>query len=123
VIDEERHGIARELARMVLPANIYTQWYWKVDLHNLLHFLSLRADPHAQYEIRVYAEAMLDVVKRWLPITHDAFVQHRLGSVTLSAKAFAVVKQLIAGENVTEQKSGLGKREWRELMTALGKSK
>jgi thymidylate synthase (FAD) len=66
---------------------------------------------------------MLDVVKRWLPITHDAFVQHRLGSVTLSAKAFAVVKQLIAGENVTEQKSGLGKREWRELMTALGKSK
>jgi thymidylate synthase (FAD) len=123
VLDEERHGIARELARMVLPANIYTQWYWKVDLHNLLHFLSLRADPHAQYEIRVYAEAMLDIVKRWLPITHDAFVQHRLGSVTLSARAFDVVKRLLAGDDVTEQKSGLGKREWRELMAALGKSK
>ena len=123
VLDEERHGIARELARMVLPANIYTQWYWKVDLHNLLHFLSLRADPHAQYEIRVYAEAMLDIVKRWLPITHDAFVQHRLGSVTLSAKAFDVVKRMTAGEDVSEQKSGLGKREWRELMVALGRSK
>ena len=78
MLDEERHGLARELARMVLPANIYTQWYWKIDLHNLLHFLSLRADPHAQYEIRVYAEAMLDVVKRWVPITYEAFMQHRL---------------------------------------------
>ncbi len=121
VLDPGRHGLARELARMVLPANIYTQWYWKVDLHNLLHFLSLRADPHAQYEIRVYAEAMLDIVKRWLPITYEAFVQHRLNSVTLSAKAFEIVKRLLAGEEVTEQKSGLGKREWRELMAALGR--
>jgi thymidylate synthase (FAD) len=121
VIDAERHGIARELARMVLPANIYTQWYWKVDLHNLLHFLSLRADPHAQYEIRAYAEAMLDIVRRWVPITHEAFLQHRLSSVTLSAKSFAVVKRLIAGEAVTEATSGLGKREWRELMAALGR--
>jgi thymidylate synthase (FAD) len=120
VIDPDKHGIARELARMVLPANIYTQWYWKVDLHNLLHFLSLRADPHAQYEIRVYAEAMLDIVKRWLPITHDAFVQHRLNSVTLSAKAFEVLRRMATGERVTEEKSGLGKREWRELMAALG---
>jgi len=119
VIDADRHGIARELARMVLPANIYTQWYWKVDLHNLLHFLSLRADPHAQYEIRVYADAMLDVVKRWLPITHEAFLQHRLNAVSLSAGAFAVVKRLLAGEAVTEKSSGLGKREWRELMVAL----
>ena len=121
VVDENRHGIARELARMVLPANIYTQWYWKIDLHNLLHFLSLRADPHAQYEIRVYAEAMLDVVKRWVPITYDAFVQHRLEAVTLSAQAFEVVKRLLAGEDVTEQNSGLGKREWRELMAVLGR--
>ena len=120
VIDQDRHGIARELARMVLPANIYTQWYWKVDLHNLLHFLSLRADPHAQYEIRVYAEVMLDIVKRWVPITHEAFLQHRLNAVTLSADAFAVVKRMLSGEKVSEAASGLGKREWRELMAALG---
>ena len=104
---------------MVLPANIYTQLYWKVDLHNLLHFLSLRADPHAQYEIRVYAEAMLDVVRRWVPITYDAFLQHRLNAVTLSATAFAAVKRMLAGEKVTEASSGLGKREWQELMVAL----
>ena len=119
VLDPGRHGLARELARMVLPANIYTQWYWKVDLHNLLHFLSLRADPHAQYEIRVYAEAMLDVVKRWLPVTYEAFIQHRLNAVTLSANAFAVVKRMLAGEKVTESSSGLGKREWLELMAVL----
>jgi thymidylate synthase (FAD) len=122
ILDESRHGIARELARMVLPANIYTQWYWKIDLHNLLHFLSLRADAHAQYEIRVYADAMLDVVKRWVPITCDAFLQHRLQSVTLSAAAWKVVKRKLAGEDVTENNSGLGKREWRELMAALGES-
>jgi thymidylate synthase (FAD) len=121
VIDPGRHGLARELARMVLPANIYTQWYWKVDLHNLLHFLSLRADPHAQYEIRAYAEAMLEVLKRWLPITYEAFLQHRLHAVTLSAQAFEVVKRLLAGETVSEDNSGLGKREWRELMATLGR--
>ncbi|HVR68986.1 MAG TPA: FAD-dependent thymidylate synthase [Verrucomicrobiae bacterium] len=122
VIDEKRSGIARELARMVLPANIYSQWYWKIDLHNLLHFLSLRADPHAQYEIRVYAEAMLDVVKRWVPITYEAFMQHRLKSVTLSAAAWDVVKRMLAGEDIAEAQSGLGKREWRELMAVLGRS-
>jgi thymidylate synthase (FAD) len=122
VIDADRQGIARELARMVLPANIYTQWYWKIDLHNLLHFLSLRADAHAQYEIRAYAEAMLDVVKRWVPITYEAFAQHNLNSITLSAAAWAVVKRMLAGEDVAEEKSGLGKREWRELMAVLGKS-
>jgi len=121
VIDPGGHGLARELARMVLPANIYTQWYWKVDLHNLLHFLSLRADPHAQYEIRAYAEAMLEVLKRWLPITYEAFLQHRLHAVTLSAQAFEVVKRLLAGETVSEDNSGLGKREWRELMATLGR--
>jgi thymidylate synthase (FAD) len=122
VIDEGRSGIARELARMVLPANIYTQWYWKIDLHNLLHFLSLRADAHAQYEIRVYAEAMLDVVKKWVPITYEAFMQHRLNSVTLSAAAWEVVKRMLAGEDIAEAQSGLGKREWRELMAAMGRS-
>ncbi|MEX0810292.1 MAG: FAD-dependent thymidylate synthase [Dongiaceae bacterium] len=121
VIDPERTGLARELARMNLTLSYYTQWYWKIDLHNLMHFLSLRADPHAQYEIRVYADAMIDVMKRWAPLTHEAFEQHRLHAVTLSANALAVVKRLIAGENVGEAESGLGKREWRELMATLGR--
>jgi thymidylate synthase (FAD) len=120
-IDEGRAGLARELARMNLPLNFYTQWYWKIDLQNLLHFLSLRADPHAQYEIRVYAEAMLDVVKRWVPITYEAFLQHRLHAATLSAAALDVVKRMLAGEQVAIESSGLGKREWRELMAVLGR--
>ena len=84
-IDPGRSGLARELARMSLTLNFYTQWYWKIDLHNLMHFLSLRADAHAQYEIRVYADAMLEVMKRWVPLCHEAFLQHRLHAVTLSA--------------------------------------
>lgn len=119
IIDETRAGLARELARMNLTLNFYTQWYWKIDLHNLLHFLSLRADAHAQYEIRAYAEAMIEVVKRWVPLTHEAFLQHRLHAVTLSAAALDVVKRLLAGEAVTAETSGLGKREWRELMAVL----
>ncbi|MDE2229510.1 MAG: FAD-dependent thymidylate synthase [Alphaproteobacteria bacterium] len=121
VVDKDRHGIARELARMVLPTNIYTQWYWKTDLHNLLHFLSLRVDPHAQYEIRAYAEAMLETLERWVPITAEAFRQYRLGGAHLSANALAVVKKLLAGEKVTQESSGLSKREWTELMEALGR--
>jgi len=119
-IDAKRSGLARELARMGLTLNFYTQWYWKVDLHNLMHFLSLRADPHAQYEIRVYAEAMLEVMRRWVPICHEAFLQHRLHAVTLSAAALAAVKRMIAGEKLTQESSGLGKREWREVAVALG---
>jgi len=120
VADAERGGLARELARMGLTLNFYTQWYWKVDLYNLMHFLSLRADAHAQYEIRVYAEAMLEVMRRWVPLCHEAFVQHRLHAVTLSAAALAAVKRMIAGEKVTQESSGLGKREWREVAAALG---
>jgi thymidylate synthase (FAD) len=118
-IDAGRAGLARELARMNLTLNTYTQWYWKIDLHNLLHFLSLRADPHAQYEIRVYAEAMLETLKRWVPITFDAFMNYRMGGVHLSAGGLEVIKRLIAGEPVTQDESGLSKREWRELMVVL----
>ena len=121
VADPARDGLARELARMNLSLGFYTQWYWKIDLHNLLHFLSLRADPHAQYEIRAYAAAMLDTVQRWVPLAHGAFVQHRLEAVTLSAAAWAAVKRMLGGEPVTVENSGLGKREWRELMAALGR--
>ena len=118
-LDDSRSGLARELARMNLPLNIYTQWYWKIDLHNLLHFLSLRADAHAQYEIRVYADAMLDTVARWVPIVHEAFMDYQVGAETLSAGALAVVKRMLAGEQVAQEESGLAKREWRELMAVL----
>lgn len=121
VIDPDRQGLARELARMNLPVNFYTQWYWKVDLHNLLHFLMLRADPHAQYEIRAYAEVMLETVKRWVPLTYQAFEDYVRGAVTLSAQGLSVVKRLLAGEAVTQETSGMSAREWRELMAALGR--
>ena len=121
IIDETRDGLSRELARMNLTLNTYTQWYWKIELHNLLHFLSLRADEHAQYEIRVYAEAIMETVKRWCPITYDAFIDHRVNSVTLSGKAIQVVKKMIDGVSIDQEESGLSKREWRELMGVLEK--
>jgi thymidylate synthase (FAD) len=115
-----QQGLARELARMNLPANVYTQWYWKVDLHNLFHFLRLRADAHAQYEIRVYAEAIAAAVKDWVPIAFAAFEDYRLGGVTLSAKAIAVLKRRLSGEVVTQEASGLSKGEWREFEEVWG---
>ena len=119
--DPDRPGLARELARMNLPLNIYTQWYWKVDLHNLLHFLSLRADAHAQYEIRVYAEAMLDIARRWLPIACEAFEDYAVGGAHLSRAGIEVVRRMLAGEAVAQEDSGLSKREWAELMETLGR--
>ena len=119
--DPARQGLARELARMNLSLNFYTQWYWKTDLHNLLGFLSLRADPHAQYEIRVYAEAMLETVRRWVPMTFAAFSEYRMGGAHVSARGLAIVKRLLDGETVTQEASGLSKREWRELMESLGR--
>ncbi len=120
-VDPGRQGLARELARMNLTLGFYTQWYWKVDLHNLMHFLSLRADPHAQYEIRVYADAMVEMLKRWVPLTAEAFEEYRLHATSLSRSGMAVVKRMLAGESVSQETSGMGKREWRELMAALGR--
>jgi thymidylate synthase (FAD) len=119
-IDPNKLGLSRELARMNLTLNTYTQWYWKTDLHNLLSFLRLRADSHAQYEIRVYAEQILDIVRRWVPATHEAFCEYRLGSFTLSKSAIDVVKRILTGEHVDQQRSGLSPREWNELTEALG---
>ena len=119
VLDEGKSGIARELARMNLTMNYYTQWYWKIDLHNLMHFLMLRADSHAQYEIRAYADVMLDVVKQWVPFAYDAFEEHRLHGTRLSRSGLGVVKRMIAGEVVTQETSGMTKREWEELQTML----
>lgn len=118
--DPNRQGLARELARMNLTLNTYTQWYWKIDLHNLLHFLSLRAEGHAQYEIRVYAEAMLETVKRWVPLAYDAFTRYRMGGAHLSAGGLEAVKALLAGKKPAREDFGLSAREWRELMASLG---
>ncbi|HEX3982698.1 MAG TPA: FAD-dependent thymidylate synthase, partial [Acidisoma sp.] len=117
--DPERMGLARELARMNLTLNTYTQWYWKTNLHNLFHFLSLRADSHAQYEIRVYAEAMLDIVAAWVPVAHRAFLDYRMGAVTFSGPMMAVLRRMLAGETVTQAESGLSAREWREMTENL----
>ena len=119
--DPARQGLARELARMNLTLNTYTQWYWKSDLHNLLNFLALRADAHAQYEIRAYAEVMLRSVAAWVPETYAAFQDYRTGAVTLSAGMLGVVRRMLAGEAVEQGGSGLSKREWGELMAALGR--
>jgi thymidylate synthase (FAD) len=119
--DPSRPGLARELARINLSLNFYTQWYWKTDLHNLMHFLSLRADPHAQYEIRAYAEVMLDTLARWVPMTHAAFLEYRMNAALISATGLAVIRRLLAGEQVDQTASGLSPREWRELMALLGR--
>jgi thymidylate synthase (FAD) len=121
VIDEKKSGLARELARMNLTLNSYTQWYWKTDLLNLMNFLFLRGDSHAQYEIRVYAEKMLDTVKKWVPITHAAFLDYRVGAAHLSSKGLKIVKSMINGNKVSYDDSGLSKREWNELMEVIDK--
>jgi thymidylate synthase (FAD) len=114
-LDEGSMGIARELARMNLTLNTYTQWYWKIDLNNLLHFLKLRADAHAQFEIRVYADIILDIVKKWVPITYEAFEDYRVGGTELSAKEILILKKIIKGETVDPDSEGISKREWGEL--------
>ncbi|QBF32803.1 FAD-dependent thymidylate synthase [Thalassococcus sp. S3] len=115
ISQDGQDGLARELARMNLPANIYTQWYWKVDLHNLFHFLRLRADAHAQYEIRVYAEKICKVVADWVPFAYRAFEDYRMGGAQLSATALDCVRRMLKGESVTQETSGMSKGEWREF--------
>ncbi len=119
ISDDGQDGLARELARMNLPANIYTQWYWKIDLHNLLHFLRLRADPHAQYEIRVYADIMCEIVKAWVPATYRAFEDYRLGGANLSGRALECLRRMLKGEEVTQESSGMSAGEWREFQAVL----
>jgi thymidylate synthase (FAD) len=120
IIDESNQGLARELARMNLTLNTYTQWYWKTDLLNLLNFLSLRADSHAQYEIRAYAQAMTETLKKWVPITFEAFMDYRVGAMELSAKGKTVIQKMIKGEPCDFESSKLSKREWNELMESFG---
>jgi len=120
IVNENKKGLARELARMNLTLNTYTQWYWKTDLLNLLNFLSLRADDHAQYEIRVYADIMIDCLKKWVPITYEAFMDYRIGGMELSSKGKSVISKMIKGESCDFENSKLSKREWNELMQSFG---
>ena len=120
-MDQGRPGLARELARVNLTLSTYTQWYWKTDLQNLMHFLRLRADAHAQYEIRAYAEVMLEIMKRWVPAAHAAFMEYRMGAAQISATGLTVLRRMLDGEPVAQEDSGLSKREWRELMAVLGR--
>ena len=115
-----QQGLARELARMNLPMGVYTQWYWKVDLHNLFHFLRLRADAHAQWEIRVYAEAICRMVADWVPAAYAAFEDYRLGGAVLSAKGVEVLRRRLAGEAVGFEESGMSQGEWREFEGVWG---
>ena len=119
VIDENKDGLARELARINLTLNTYTQWYWKTNLHNLMNFIHLRADEHAQYEIRVYAKTIAEIMKAWVPLTSEAFDSYRSGSVELSAEALKIIKLMISGKKVNQKESGLSLREWNELMDII----
>jgi len=116
---EGQQGLARELARMNLPMNVYTQWYWKIDLHNLFHFLMLRADAHAQYEIRAYAETICSLVRDWVPDAYAAFEDYRVASRQFSGPAMACLRRMLAGEDVGQETSGMSAGEWREFRAAL----
>ena len=121
IINDDKEGLSRELARINLTLNTYTQWYWKIDLHNLLHFLYLREDAHAQYEIQAYAEIILDkIVKKWVPHTYSAFKEFQLESYNLSKTAIEVIKKKLQGKKISCEKSGLSKREWAELTNKFG---
>jgi thymidylate synthase (FAD) len=115
VLDANKQGLARELARMNLTLNYYTEWYWKIDLHNLMHFLMLRADSHAQYEIRAYADVMIEILQKWCPHAYSAFQEYRMHAAHLSKTGGEIIKRLLKGEKVTQENSGLGKREWDEF--------
>ena len=119
IINEDNPSLARELARMNLTLNYYTEWYWKINLHNLFHFLSLRADSHAQYEIRVYAEAMLDIVKQWVPYAYEAFMEYRVNGASFSGNGVKALKAMLKGEKITAENSGMTKREWQEFSANL----
>ncbi len=113
-------GLARELARINLPVSFYTQWYWKIDLHNLLRFISLRADAHAQYEIRVYAEALASLVKLWVPDVHEAFVDYQMEGANLSRMVVAALRALLRGEKPDLAGLGMSAREQNDFKQLFG---
>ena len=117
--DDSRDSLSRELARINLTLNTYTEWYWKIDLHNFMHFLSLRADHHSQFEIRAYADVLIKILKKWVPLTYKAFCSYMLNSTELSQEALQVIKELIKGKKVKKDGTILSNREWDELQQLL----
>jgi thymidylate synthase (FAD) len=118
-------GMARELARINLPLSTYTEFYWKIDLHNLFHFLRLRADPHAQQEIRDYADAICNYVEAWCPYAYEAFVDYRLKAETFSRLEMEALRGIImttsfAHDNVLPYPEGMSRREFAEFSAKLG---
>ena len=120
-LHEEHDGLSREAARMNLSLNHYTEWYWKIDLHNLLHFLHLRAAPGAQKEIQLYAESIIDnILKVWTPWTYEAFLLYRKNAHTFSERALVALQDLIAGKPLQDHTHyKLSKIEWNEMCQAL----
>lgn len=117
--DAGRTGLTRELARIGLSLSTYTQWYWKTDLHNLFGFLRLRADPHAQFEIRAYAECIKDIVRQWVPTSYEAFEDYRMNAISLSAAEADVVRQALTGTALTRPQN-ISTREWSEFIARFG---
>jgi thymidylate synthase (FAD) len=114
-------GVSRELARIGLPVSVYTQWYWKCDLHNVLRFLSLRIDPHAQLEIRAYAEAMLALIEPIVPMTVEAWRDYELESVRLTKLEVEAIRDLRAGGTGEIKSDNKRERaEWEAKRKALG---
>lgn len=110
-------GVSREIARIILPLNMYTEWYWKIDVHNLLHFLRLRTAPDAQMEIREYANAILKILQDWMPLTYAAFMKYRVNSVNVSDDGICAIKKAINVDLFTGD--GMNKREFNELSKHL----
>ena len=117
--EKNRKGLSRELARINLTLNTYTQWYWKIDLHNFMHFVNLRAEDHSQFEIREYGKTLIKILKSWAPLTYDAFMSYKFSSSEISREGLDVIKKMIAGKRVSIKDTSLSKREWNELQTLL----
>ena len=117
--EKNRKGLSRELARINLTLNTYTQWYWKIDLHNFMHFVNLRAEDHSQFEIREYGKTLIKILKSWAPLTYDAFMSYKFASSEISREGLDVIKKMIAGKRVSIKDTSLSKREWNELQTLL----
>ena len=113
--------LARELARIGLNLSYYTEWYWKIDLHNLFHFLKLRMDSHAQYEIRAYANVIGDIVHDWVPLAWEAFEDYVREAHTFSKQQLAALHEIVEGRRgiINDAPPNLTEREWKEIWTVL----
>jgi len=119
-IDDKRQGLARELARTILPINVYTQWYWKANLRNIFNFIRLRNDSHAQYEIRVYAQAMFDIVKEICPYSVEAFEKYVVNAVKFTEPELLALSKII--DKSAKINSGLKGTELAEFQDKLVKA-